>query len=203
MTPTIVYCEQGTPEWYAVRLGRVTASHFHEVLSGRSSSGYKTYMMKLLAERMTGQPLETFSAKWMEDALETEPQARDYYAELNGVSVEQVGFVQLGDDIGCSPDGLIGDDGQIEIKCPFPQTHLGYILKRSLPSAYKAQVQGGLWVTERQWSDFVSFHAEVKNRPFWSIRVERDEQYIRDLAKAIEVFVDELHTLEAKLQIPF
>jgi len=201
MKRNIIYCEQGTPEWFTFRLGRVTASHFSDVLS--TGSTRKTYMMKLLAERMTGEPLETFSAKWMEEGNETEPQARDYYAELNGVGVEQVGFIELGDDIGCSPDGLVGDDGMVQIKCPFPSAHLGYILKGTLPSQYKAQVQGELWVAERQWSDFISFDARVKSRPYWSIRVQRDEQYIKELEAAVLKFADDLNTLTAKVSIPF
>jgi len=201
MKRNIIYCEQGTPEWFTFRLGRVTASHFSDVLS--TGSTRKTYLMKLLAERMTGEPLETFSAKWMEEASETEPQARDYYAELNGVGVEQVGFIELGDDIGCSPDGLVGDDGMVQIKCPFPSTHLGYILKGTLPSQYKAQVQGELWVADRQWSDFISFDARVKSRPYWSVRVLRDETYIKELEAAVTKFADELNTLTAKVSIPF
>ncbi|MFH1302646.1 MAG: lambda exonuclease family protein [Planctomycetota bacterium] len=201
MKRNIVYCEQGTPEWCTFRLGRVTASHFSDVLS--TGSTRKTYMMKLLAERMTGEPLETFSTKWMEEGNETEPQARDYYAELNGVGVEQVGFIELGDDIGCSPDGLVGDDGMVQIKCPFPSTHLGYILKGTLPSQYKAQVQGELWVADRQWSDFISFDARVKSRPYWSVRVLRDETYIKELEAAVTKFADELNTLTEKVQIPF
>jgi hypothetical protein len=139
----------------------------------------------------------------MEEGTETEPQAREYYAGLNGVTVEQIGFIQLGDDIGSSPDGLVGDDGMIEIKCPFPSTHLGYILKGSLPSEYKAQVQGGLWVSGRKWTDFISFDPRVKSRPFWSIRVERDEKYIGELARAVQVFVEELQTLTEKVSTPF
>jgi len=201
MTPTIIYCEQRSPEWFQARLGRVTSSHFDEVLS--KGSGRKTYIMKLLAERMTGQPLETFSAKWMEEGTETEPQAREYYAQLNDQKVVQVGLIQLGDDIGASPDGLVNDDGLIEIKCPFPSTHLGYILKNELPSEYKAQVQGGLWVSGRHWTDFISFDPRVKSRPFWSIRVERDDRYIKELKTAVEQFAEELRTLTEKVSVPF
>lgn len=201
MRPVIIYCEQGSPEWYAARMGRITSSHFDNVLS--SGSGHKTYMMKLLAERMTGEPLEGYSNKWMQEGTEKEPEARAYYEGLNNVTVEQIGFAQLGDDVGASPDGLVGTDGQIEIKCPLPNTHLGYILAGRLPSEYKAQVQGGLWVTGRQWTDFVSFEPRVKSRPFWSIRVERDEKYIKDLAKAAQIFADELNTLTEKLSTPF
>lgn len=201
MQPKIIYCEQRSPEWYAARLGRITASHFADVLS--SGSTRKTYMMKLLAERMTGEPLENYNNKWMQEGTEAEPLARQYYEGLNGIKVEQVGFIQLGDDIGASPDGLIGEDGALEIKCPLPNTHLGYILTNKLPSEYKAQVLGALWVTGREWVDFVSFESRVKSRPYWSIRVERDEKYIEELAKAVREFADELNTLTEKVSTPF
>lgn len=201
MTPNIIYCEQGTPEWFAARLGRVTSSHFSDVLC--KGSGRKTYMMKVLAERMTGERMENFSAKWMEEGSEVEPQARGYYAELNHVPVEQVGFIQLGDDIGSSPDGLVGLDGMIEIKCPFPSTHLGWILKGTLPSEHRCQVQGELWVSGRQWNDFISFDPRVRSRPYWSIRIERDEKYIKELAKEVNQFIEELHILADKISCPF
>lgn len=201
MDHKIIYCEQRSPEWFAARLGRITASHFSDVLS--SGSTRKTYMMKLLAERMTGEPLENYSNKWMQEGTEAEPRAREYYEGLNGVKVEQVGFVQLGDDMGASPDGLVGEKGILEIKCPLPNTHLGYILSNKLPSEYKAQAQGGLWVAEREWVDFVSFDSRVKSRPYWCIRVERDEKYIVELAKAVRKFADELNTLTEKVSTPF
>lgn len=205
---TIIDCEQQSDEWFAARLGRVTASRFSDVLMGPGKSGYKTYMMKLLAERMTGMPQETYSNKAMENGIETEPQARDYYVGLQaaGQIVKQIGFIQLGEDVGASPDGLVGSDGLIEIKCPFPSTHLIYILKNKFPPQYKAQVQGQLWVTDRKWCDFISFNPEVANRggrPYWSIRVEHDEAYIENLKKAIEQFVYELKTLEEKVKSPF
>lgn len=201
MQPVIIYCKQRSPEWFAARIGRITASHFDDVLS--SGSTRKTYMMKLLAERMTGQPLENYSNKWMQEGTETEPKAREYYEGLNSIKVEQVGFIQLGDDIGASPDGLVGEDGQIEIKCPLPNTHLGYVLANKLPSEYKAQVQGGLWITGRQWTDFISFEPRIQSRPFWSIRIERDEKYIKELAKTVWEFADELNILTEKVRLPF
>ena len=202
MAPNIIYCEQQSPEWFAARLGKVTASHFAQAMMAKSASGRKTYMMKLVAERMTGQPLESYSAKWMEEGCEKEPEARIYYEGVKGVAVEQVGFVDAG-DIGASPDGLIGDDGLLEIKCPFPNTHLEYILAKKLPSVYKAQVHGQLWVTERQWTDFVSYDPRVISRPFWCVRVERDEKYIKEIKTAVEQFVEELLTLVAEVSIPF
>lgn len=201
MTPEIIYCEQQSEEWFQARLGIVTASRFSEVLN--KSSGRKTYMMKLLAEKMTEEPEYSYHNRYMDEGIEKEPDARIYYEKLRKVKVEQVGFIK-NCDVGASPDGLIGEDGTIEIKCPLPSTHLGYILKDELPSIYKPQIQGILWISGRQWCDFISFAPTVKNcRPFWYIRIERDENYIRELKKAVEQFVFELKSLVQKLEIPF
>lgn len=204
MPPEIIECEQQSDEWFAARLGRVTASHFSDVFLSRKS-GRKTYMMRLLAERVTHVRMESYSNVAMEQGIETEPEARNYYESVKEITVEQVGFVLRDEDIGASPDGLIGDDGILEIKCPYPQTHLEYILVGKLPSAYKAQIQGQLWVTDRQWLDFVSYNPLVlyPPRPFWCIRVVRDERYISELASAVEQFIYELKTLEEKVKNPF
>ena len=193
----IINCEQLSEEWYTARLGMVTASHFSEVLN--KGSGHKTYLMKLLAERETSLPQINYSNANMEWGIETEPEGRAYYETLHDVKIETIGFVKMDDDVGASPDGLIDSDGTIEIKCPLPSTHLGYILKGKLPSTYVAQVQGQLWVCNRQWCDFVSFDPRVRKRPYWSLRVERDEEYIEGLAKAVKQFVADLKSLETRL----
>jgi putative phage-type endonuclease len=194
------YCEQRSDEWFQLRLGKVTASNFSTAMS--NGSGRKTYMMKLLAERMTGIPHENYSAKWMDEGSELEPEAREYYEKAKGVNVVQVGFVDIG-DIGVSPDGFVGDDGGLEIKCPFPSTHLGWILKGKLPPEHKAQVQGTMWVCERKWWDFVSFDPRVKHRPIWVFRENRDDDYINDMAKKINKFIQELENLEFEVSVPF
>ncbi len=188
----IFRCEQGTEEWFAVKLGKVSASHFSDVLNKKS--GRRTYMYRLLGERLSGESYEAYSNKTMERGSEVEAEARAYYEALYGV-VEQVGFVQLNDNVGCSPDGLPGTDGLIEIKCPFPSTHARYIIENTLPTAHKPQVQGNLWITGRQWCDFISFDPRVKARPFWKIRVYRDEKYISELHIQIQMFVNELNKM--------
>ena len=188
----IFECEQQSDEWFAVRLGKVTASHFSDVLNKKT--GRKTYMFRLFGERLSGEPYEAYSNKTMDRGSEVEAEAKAYYEALYGV-VEQVGFVELNDNVGCSPDGLI-KDGLIEIKCPFPSTHARYIINNILPAEYRPQVQGQLWVTGRKWCDFISFDPRVKDRPFWKIRVYRDEKYIKELAIQVTMFVNELKSFE-------
>ena len=189
-------CKQLSDDWFAVKLGKVSASHFSDVLNKKS--GYKTYQYRLLGERLSGVSYEAYSNKTMDRGSEVEKQAREYYEALFG-KVEQVGFVELNDYVGCSPDGMVGKDGIIETKCPFPSTHVKYIIENKLPANYKPQVQGQLWVTGRQWCDFLSYDPRVSDRPFWKIRVFRDEKYINVLSIAIGTFVNELKELEGKI----
>ena len=187
---------QLSPEWVAIRLGKVTGSHFSDVMNKKS--GRKTYMFRLLGERFSGESYEAYSNKTMNRGSEVEEQARIEYARRFG-KVKQVGFVAKNDNVGCSPDGLVGDSGIIEIKCPFPSTHCRYICENRLPTTYKPQVQGNLWVTGRQWCDFISFDPRVADRLLWKIRIERDEPYIKELAIQTTMFVAELLELEERI----
>lgn len=189
-------CEQGSDEWFAVKLGKVSASHFGDVLSKGSTRA--TYMYRLLGERLSGEAYESYSNKAMERGIEVEAEARAYCEALYGV-VRQVGFIELDENVGCSPDGLVGNNGLIQIKCPYPSTHARYIIDNKLPAVYKPQVQGEIWVTNREWNDFLSFDPRIASRPFWKIRVYRDEKYINVLKIAVETFISELLDLEKRV----
>ena len=195
----ILYCEQGSSEWHKVRLGKITASRFDNVLCKGQSR--QAYLIELAAERLSGIPQESYTNAAMEWGSEQEPFARELYESLNGDTlIGQVGFIKYDDYIGCSPDGLIGLDGTLEIKCPNTSTHITYILKDKLPSKYIPQIQGGLWITERQWCDFVSFDPRIK-RKIHIIRVERDDKYIKVLEAAVEQFKTELIETVNKLEV--
>ncbi len=200
--PIIHTMEQGSDEWHRIKLGKVSASVFSNAMAGGQGKTRTTLMRKLIAERMTDEPQDTFSNGVMDRGIEAEPLAREYYATLNDCIVKQVGFIELSEDIGCSPDGLIGEDGMLEIKCPNSATHIGYILDDRLPPTYKAQVQGQLWVADRKWCDFVSYDPRVSKHPYWCIRVHRDEEVIVELEVKINVFVADLKKVTAKLTSP-
>lgn len=192
--------EQGTDEWHQARLGIPTASNFSKLVTSKGAPSKQSvgYMNELLAERLCGHPLESYSNKWMERGSELEAEARLSYEIIEGVDVKQVGFVTLdAGSAGCSPDGLIGDDGLIEIKCPSPGVHVSYLRAGKLPTDYVAQVQGQLWVCERKWCDFISYHPDL---PDLVVRVERDEPYIEKLAAAVTAFAKELRIQAEKLQ---
>lgn len=193
--------EQGTEEWHALRCGVVTASNFSKVLAKGKDKTRMAYMMEIAAEIITGLPVESFSNASMRWGTEHEPQARANYELESGNSVKQVTFITGVMGVGCSPDGLVNENGMFESKCPKTVTQIDYFLKNKLPSTYKAQVQGQLWVAERDWCDFVSFDPRI-NGPsgYFKTRVFRDDDYIGDLAKKTDIFLDELNELLTKLE---
>jgi len=163
--------EQNTDEWLELRKGKFTASTFKDLMSAESTAGYKNAIADVVYERITGNRIESYTNEWMQRGHDLEPQARLYY-ELNYSDVDGGGFF-CDEWVGASPDGLVGKDGLVEIKCPKHTTHIQYLMKSKLPSAYKWQIQGQLYVTDRKWCDFVSYHPKL---PAFYIRVERDEE---------------------------
>ena len=194
MTEPIIHTmPQLSDEWFAVKLGKVSASHIDAVLAkGRTR---ELYMEWLVGERLSGIRHESYSNKNMEDGIETEPLAREAYELDTLTEVKQVGFVELNEWVGCSPDGLVGDDGLIEIKSVIPSTQVHRISKNKLPSEYVLQVQSQLLITGRKYCDFVSYCPALKQKPYWKIRVERDEAKIKEIEVGVEIFIDEMKTL--------
>ena len=195
-------CIQNSEEWYQVRLGKVTASCFSKAIAGGQGKTRKTYMIQLIAERLTQSEQEGFSSAVMVRGQEIEPYAREYYELLNDVSIREVGFVERNENIGASPDGFIGEDGLIEIKCPLSTTHIATILADKVPTTHKPQIQGQLWVCEREWCDFVSYDPRVRQRPFFCERIYRDEDYIKELHIKIQMFIDEMNQMMQILTKP-
>lgn len=183
--------EQRSDEWLKLRCGVATASCFDRIITpatGKASASAVAYRRELLAEWITGQPVSVKESGWMQRGTEMEPEARAFYEFESDAQVTEAGFVFLDERrlIGCSPDGLVGDDGLVEIKCPSPGVHVSYLIDAKMPTAYIPQVQGALWVTGRQWCDFVSYHPEIEPLV---VRVNRDEPYIAKMATLIEAFV--------------
>lgn len=181
---------QGSPEWKALRLGIPTASNFHRIIApktGKLSAQADAYMAQLVAEALLGIPLDGDASDFMERGSALEAEAVAFYELERGVTTEEVGFCTLDDgSAGCSPDRLVGEDGGLEIKCPTPGVHVQYLLGLdSVSDKYRAQVQGGLWITGRRWWDVCSYHPEM---PTALIRVERDEAFIAALSQAVQWF---------------
>lgn len=161
----IIKCEQGTEEWFAARLGVPSSSLFDKIITtaGKPSTSAKKYMYKMAGELVSGTREESYQNAAMTRGIELEVEAREMYELITGETVEQVGFC-LHDDIdaGCSPDGLIGKDGGMEIKCPSMAVHVEYLLGGKLPTTYYQQVQGSLFISQRKWWDFVSYYPSIK-----------------------------------------
>jgi len=195
--------EQGTDEWLALRYGWTTASRFKDVMAKGQGKTRKSYMYQLAAEAISDMRQESFTNEYMEWGTETEPQARDTYEFVSGNSVEQVTFIRLGGDmkIGCSPDGLVGDDGMVEFKCPKTTTQIETYLSGKMPSGHKAQVQGQLWISGRQWTDFISFDPRIDgDASYFSVRIERDDDYIKEIEAACILFSADLQEMIKQLR---
>lgn len=190
--------EQGSAEWLESRLGRPTASNFGKLITptGKPSSSADGYINELIAQKITGEIPEFFKSEAMQRGNDLEPSAKALYEFTHDVEVVEVGLC-LHDtlDCGASPDGLIGDDGGIEIKCPLPHTHVGYLKDGKVPTKYIPQIQGCLWITNREWWDFMSYHPSMEDL---IVRVYRDEAYITKLADAVMSAVEIIETESEK-----
>ena len=196
--------EQGSDEWLAIRLGKVTASKMSDVLSkGRGTAPSKlseTYMMELLAEKLTGESKPFFENDAMRWGNETEPQAGFMYTLKTGNKIEHVAFIERDEFTGVSPDGLIGEDGMIEIKCPTTTTQIKRALTDNYSKDYYAQIQMQLWVAERKWCDFLSFDPRLDcDAGYLLQRVERDEEFIENMKEKTAAFIDKMNGLYQRL----
>ena len=190
----VINVEQRSPEWFEARLGVPTSSNFSKIITmtGKPSTQSKNYMYKLAGEKVSKVIEDSYQNSAMLRGIELEDEARQMYQIVSGNAVEEVGFcITEGDMIcGASPDGLMGDDGLIEIKCPAVHTHVGYLMDNKLPSEYFQQVQGQLLVTGRKYCDFVSYFPGIK--PL-IIKVERDEDFLKLLKVELTMFCGKLN----------
>ena len=191
--PVVIDCQQNSPEWFRARLGLPTASKFAVVMA-RTPKGNaygKTrdeYMRKLAGEVVTGEPAYSYRNADMERGHEHEGEARALYGLRSAEEPVLVGFMRNGAK-GASPDSLVGDNGLLEIKSALAHIQIDRMLRDRLPPEFKAQVQGQLWVAEREWCDFVSYWPGL---PLFEHRAYRDEPYIRTLEMEVNRFNEDL-----------
>lgn len=190
--------EQGSDEWIAMRLGKATASRISDVVA-KTNSGYSAsrtnYMAELVAERLTGTRGQTFTNEAMQWGTEKEPDALAAYEFLTNAEIERAAFVphpKIGMS-GASPDGLVGADGMVEVKCPNTATHIDTLLGQNVPGKYITQIMWQLACTGRQWCDFGSFDPRMPDSMRLFIRrVPRDDVMIADLEKEVVAFLAEV-----------
>lgn len=190
--------DQRSDEWFAARLGKVTASRVSDVVA-KTKSGYSAsranYMAELVCERLTGKQGDSFSNAAMVWGTNTEPMARAAYEALEGVLVEEIGFVSHPtiSMAGASPDGLVGEYGLVEIKCPNTATHIETLLGGEIPFKYVNQMQWQMACTDREWCDFVSYDPRMpENMQLFVKRLERSSDVIIELEREVEKFLSEL-----------
>jgi putative phage-type endonuclease len=195
--------EQRTDDWFAARLGKVTASRVSEVIAKGKGATRESYMADLIVERLTGQRVGGFTTAHMEWGTEQEPHARAAYSAHTGELVEEVGFVDHPriTNAGASPDGFVGDEGLVEFKCPATSTHLDTLLAGEVPTKHLAQMQWQMACTGRKWCDFVSYDPRLpEHLRMFVKRVERDDKHITTLEKEVTLFLSELEEKLTKLQ---
>lgn len=190
--------EQGSADWHRMRLGKVTASRVADIVA-KTGTGYSTsranYAAQLIAERLTGEPTESFTNAAMQWGTDHEPDARLAYEFRTDAEVEQVAFVDhpIIAMSGASPDGLIGADGLLEIKCPITATHLETLRGRAIPSKYQTQMLWQMACTGRQWCDYVSYDPRLPEQMrLYVERLTRDEARIAELEAEVKAFLAEV-----------
>lgn len=189
---------QRSDEWFQARLGKVTASRVADIVA-KTKSGYSAsranYAAQLIVERLTGVAEEGFTSTAMQWGVDVEPEARAAYEYNRAAKVEEVGFVKhptIG-DAGASPDGLVGTDGLLEIKCPTTATHIETLTGKAVPAKYVTQIQWQLACTGREWCDFVSYDPRMPEAmQFFCVRVHRVPEIIEELEKEVIAFLNEV-----------
>jgi putative phage-type endonuclease len=187
----ILNIEQRSEAWYEARCGRVTGTRFSDLVAGESTKTYKSLVSDIACEIITHRQDEGYTNAAMEHGIETEPDARAEYETVMGVKVTEVGFIMRDENdkyhdwVGISPDGLTAD-GMIEIKCPMMRTHIEYIEGGKLPTEYRYQVQGQLFVTGLPYCDFVSYVEDMK---LFIVRVLPDEELFVEFERRLDKLI--------------
>lgn len=198
---------QGSDDWFAQRIGKVTASRLNDVMatlkSGGEAATRKNYRAQLIAERLTGTKADSFSNSAMQWGTDNEPIARANYEILLCIDVDQVGFIDHPEIkmTGASPDGFIGSDGLIEIKCPNTATHIDYLLGGVAPTEYHNQMLWQMECTGRKWCDFASYDPRMpEDMQLFVVRFMRDEDKIKELRDGVVKFLKEVDGVMVRLQ---
>lgn len=192
MPVNIIDCEQRSDEWYKSRLGIVTASCMNDVLSKGAGKTRKTYMNKLIAERKTGEPQESYMNAAIQRGVDMEPEVLEMYKQVVEDECTEVGFGKNFEEIGwvgASPDLLVGEKGMAQFKTRAPHLQVEILLSQKIPSYTVKQMQCEMWVWEKDWSDFVSYCPKME--PFIK-RVYRDEKMIDEMRMQVRQFYREL-----------
>ena len=194
---------QGSDAWKMLRCGMITGSKIADVMQEKKGTGYANYMAQLVCERLTGCVAETYKNAYMDRGNEDEPLARKCYEFMTGHTVDQVAFIRHSTlwFAGVSPDGLIGEDGMVEIKRKIPALHIGYIFKNEVPTEYRKQMMWQLACSGRKWCDFASYSPELpEEMQLFTVRLHRDESMIDEMEAAAIAFNESIEKMITDLK---
>lgn len=188
---TIFNFPQRSEEWYKIRIGKITGSDFHTLMGNGETK--KKLLLKKAVERITGKPQgDELKNSDIQRGVDLEDTARTYYEMETGNTVNQVGFIQLNEYVGCSPDGLIGMDGILEIKCPRATTFLSHYLDDSIEKQYYTQIQFNMMITGAKWCDFVRYNEDF---PLYIKRVKADKEYQCRIRERLDECIKEIEEI--------
>lgn len=182
--------EQVTDEWFKLRAGKITGTKAHLIYINSKTLG--NLLLKICSEKITGiRESDNYSSYAIKKGVESESSAVAGYELEKGVEVKQICFAELDEYSGCSPDGLVGEDGMIEIKCPLDSTFFEYYITRKIKNDYMSQMQYGMYICDRKWCDYVVYNENFPKQDFMIIkRVLRDEEYINKIKANLEIFIN-------------
>lgn len=195
----IINCEQGTKEWFDARKGHMTASHATAI--GNAKAGLNTYIKEMMSEYYSSGEKEQFTSGHTDRGNELEPIARQVYEFENNVTVDEVGFIELNEYVGCSPDGLIGEDGGLEIKSPSDKEYIEYLIdgEDAIKSDYHWQVQMNLKITGRQWWDLMIYNPNFK-KSYCIFRIYPDQEKFELLEYGFQKGVELINLIKSKIE---
>lgn len=189
---------QGTDEWLELRKGKFTASTIKDLFMGTTTAGYEKAIYKVVFEKLSGERVECeFKSPYMQRGNDLEQEARDKYSFMTFNRVDNGGFFELNEWVGASPDGLIDDNGILEIKCPAYNTMINYLIKKELPKEYFYQVHSQLLICDKQYCDFFAYHPSLES---FVLRVERDEAVCKDINKKLKESILKAQSIIKQLQ---
>lgn len=195
--------QQRTEEWFAARCGKVTASRMKDIIAKSDTAAYRNYQAEIISERLSGRPAESYSSREMQRGTELEPKARAVYLLETGSDVSETGLIPHPSiaNSGASPDGLVDNDGLLEIKCPNTATHIDFLLHRQPKREYILQMQWQMACTGRLWCDFVSYDDRLPEpHAYACIRIMRDPETIERLEQAATDFLAEAEAIIKQLE---
>ncbi len=188
---------QGTPEWFEIRRGKITASHAQAI--GNNGKGLESYILDVMAEYFSSTDKEQISNNHTERGIELEPTARTMYELENDCEVEQIGFCELNEYVGCSPDGLIGKTGMIEIKCLDDTKYFDILMNDKIDSAYDWQCQMNMLILNRKWCDLIYYNPNyTKSMKIFRLKPDKEKQ--EALKKGFEIAEERIKEIKSKYE---